>query len=208
MTTPKIKETSALDTVWREATFTHARLEAEALTRELSPPFEAFAQDALAIHNEQRTHWKAELLAQAQVVALSGATDAWCARLEKDALMAFDLDRANKTFRLLFPEGLARVTKRALASQLDVMRGWSAILESAPALAAHAPALAELLTRGDAALRARAEAETQTALHRLKRIEALIHTLNAARDAAYADLLKLAVTHGKPKGWARSFFGA
>jgi hypothetical protein len=207
MTAPQLKLASSLDTIWQESVYTRARLLAEAEVADLAPSFASFVTSSLEVLAEQRAHWEAELIAQAQVSGLDSALDFFCERIEKDALVALDMDRDNATFRRLFPQGLRAVTRLGLESQLQEVRSWPTTLSAAPLnLTTQAETLTDLITRGQAALSARADALAKTAIHRASRIEGLINDLNAARGSTYGELLKRASTLGLSKAWARSFF--
>jgi hypothetical protein len=207
MTAPQIRLASALDTVWREAAYTRARLEAEPEVSDLAPTFARFATSAITISNEQRSHWEAELIAQAQISARNNTLDSMCTNIEKASLIALDMNREHKTFRQLFPEGLRAVTRLGLESQLKEVRPWPTVLAAEPlTLPDLSASLTDHITRGQAALDARTEALAKTAVHRAQRIEGLINDLNAARTSTYGELLKRATALGYTKAWARSFF--
>jgi hypothetical protein len=96
------------------------------------PTFAHFATSAITISNEQRSHWEAELIAQAQISARNNALDSLCANIEKASLIALDMNREHTTFRQLFPEGLRAVTRLGLESQIKEVRPWPTVLDSEP----------------------------------------------------------------------------
>lgn len=208
MTVPMIRLDSSLELVWMESAYTRACTKVEPLAADLEPIFVGFVKRALEVATEQRNHWEDELILQASVHFLNINLDTHTSRIDKNLLSHVDMDRKSSEYQQIFSQAPSAIIKLGLASQLDVVRNWPtklAAIEDSK-LQENGKTLNSLVTEGDAAIQARADARARTAVHRVRRIEALINDLNAARQSAYGELLKRAAAHDKPKAWARAFF--
>ena len=88
------------------------------------------------------------------------------------------------------------------------MTRWVTLIEKEPSAE-----MLEILSRlkkaiedTQAAVKARNEAESGTAIHRVRTIEALIAEVNTFRTKRYASLLTFSQDNRIPKNWAYIFF--
>jgi hypothetical protein len=88
------------------------------------------------------------------------------------------------------------------------VRPWGKALagETSQDLLELAPRLAEEIEEGDAAIKARADAEEATALHRLRQINPFIDAVNKLRTDTYGKLLQLSQSNNFSRDWADLFF--
>lgn len=208
MAVPTIQLASSLEVIWMESAYTRACTKAEPLAQDLEPIFIAFVKRTLEVGAEQRNHWEDDLIQQANIRFLNINLDSQTSSVDKHVLLRVDMNRKDSEYQQFFPQAPSAIIKLGLESQLDVVRGWPTKLDAIDdaQIQAHGKSLGQLIVQGDAAIQARADARARTAVHRVRRIEALIHDLNAARQSAYGELLKRAVANDKPKAWARAFF--
>lgn len=198
----------SLEGLWKEQVFTVARLECDPLTEKQRKDASALLDQIDRMTLEQRAHWKAEIVAEAQVHYRNQQLDLTTERLVK-RLRFVHGGPGNTEFDFFFPtEAPSRVIRKRLEAQLDDSKLWPERLakSSDAELQAFAPQIAQCLADGQVALDARTVAESNTKQHRIDRIEPLIDNLNKQRDTLFAKLIEIATAQGLDRAWARTFF--
>jgi hypothetical protein len=214
----ELHESEALQNHWDETATTHAALLAHPETKEQAKPWRLFIDSIEECSKGQRACWLEELGAQAICNRVNYTLDLLTEEFHsakvgelraKNKTWKDKEARASAEFALYFgnlrPFELIRL---ALENQIPSMESWPQKLsqEVSPELQAYGVKLQALLEEGRQALKAREEARTKTALHRVKEIHALVGRLNKQRLATYTELLQLAQQNGETKTWPDAFF--
>jgi hypothetical protein len=206
-----------MDRVWEEQLFTRAALLSQKLATPFADSVKPFLTRSLAIKNEQTSLWGTETETQAKIVACNFELD----ELAHDVSDAKIRDLRNKNigwrdrearesneYRLYFPQTLSSLVRLAAESQAEEMNRWVILIEKEPSaeMLEILPRLKKAIEDTQAAVKARNEASSGTALHRVRTIEAFIAEVNTFRTRLYASLLTVSQDNRIPKNWADIFF--
>lgn len=208
MSVKDLRTDQSLSRAEDEMEFTEANLAADTLTQHLAPEAADRLAKVQALRVERRARKRAETRAQARINYLNRALDA----LTRDfvlLLLAAYKARDAAGYRRYFPsEPPSAITRKGLENQLTDCVRWPEYLAAEPhaPLQALAPHFAALISAGQAAVTARADARDASRIHRLDQIEPHIADLNSYRQGLYATLLEVAVANGLEKSWPREFF--
>jgi hypothetical protein len=140
----------------------------------------------------------AQDISEAKVRALREVNPGWRDREARDS----------NEYRLYFSQPLSSLIRMAAESQAKEMEPWITLLEkeTSPELLELLPRLRKAIDDTDSAVKARNEAASATAVHRVRTIELFITEVNAFRTRLYANLLTITQGNRLPKSWADIFF--
>jgi hypothetical protein len=213
MPTTLLKPDCSLATCLDEATFSHARVQANPLTLLFAADFDAFFSDWL-ICNEQEIKLRTALVRKnAFIVAADDELDAIVDAVNQAVLLEVKSVRTAALYLLYFGAQTAgQLKKPILSGQLETMRGWIASLTASPnpVLSALGARLVKAVAAADDAIAARLVAEQENRDFRaIGGRKELIDGLNALRKALYGKLSEL--PHARPElhlpaSFAEQFF--
>jgi len=211
MPAPFFSPTIGLDEIRDDLVYLRHRLRADPRAADLAKPIAALLDQWPTVHAAQLAHADAQTEAQGDVALADDALDARVDAFDNDARHHVGGDRDDPRYTLYFTETPFELKRPVLNEQLDTMRDWQEHLKSeeSPTLRAHAKGLAAELAAGDAALKARAEADAKNAAFRSTGAYAkYVQKVIAGRDRAWSELdgRRAKQPAGTPRGWASSFF--
>jgi hypothetical protein len=219
MTARTIQPGEALERVWEELCFSKAALLGRVQTASLASLVDPYIERVLGLSREQWMLWQEETAAQAGVVSINYVLDETVLDISEAKLDALREQnpgwrdkqaKDSSEYEHYFPVPISAITKLQPEAQLEYMRPWKKALagESYEPLQLLLARLEGEIKDAETALQKRDDAQSETALHRLKKIEPFIDEVNRFRTELYADLLKLSQQHKLPKTWANLFFRA
>jgi hypothetical protein len=219
MSSPKeLYETEALQSHWEESATTHSALLAHPHTKDQAKPWKILIDALDDCAKAQRACWLEELSTQAACNQVNYRLDLVTEEFHSakvNELRAKNKNwkdkeaRASAEFTLYFgslrPFELIRL---AIENQIPLMESWPQKLsqEASVELQEYEARFQALLDEGKQSLKARDDARTKTALHRVKEIRGLVDKLNKQRLATYTELLQLAQQNEEAKTWPETFF--
>jgi hypothetical protein len=202
-------DNEALQNLWDDLGYTHARLLYDKDAADLAPPLGALIERIEEAWKEQRKVWRAETIAQASVDAINFRMD------ERTLDFAFALEGANRKHpqgeqrqKRYFPIAPSKVVALSLESQMPYTESFANSLpkESEPELQAFASVFLQDVTEGRAAIEARQKAADERRDNRVRSIAVLVEEINNTRESVLAELIKRRAPRRKGKEWPESFF--
>jgi hypothetical protein len=212
-----ISTNTSLDRVKEELLYTQSGLLSQKQANTFADTVKTIVSKLYGVRNDQDLLWDKEIEAQAGLDACNFILDEIAMDLSEAKLRSIretnpgwrDREaRESKEYSLYFPKPLSSLVRLAAESQAQQMKPWITLLEKETS-----PELQELLSRlkqaidaTDAAVKARNDASSETAVHRVRSIEPFINEVNESRTRLYANLLTVSQDNRLSKSWADIFF--
>lgn len=204
-----IDYSDSIDFIWEEGVYSEAKLLADPLAADFAPRMTAILVAIGAARTGQYEVWRGEIVAQARVDAANEHLDEVVEDTGKALERAVDGDHEEARWvRYVGTSTIKKIKAQGLEVEVKTVRTWPESLATEPekALQKQAPRMADALTRGDDALRAR-DASAGVRRDFMARDKAkLVDALNDLRLDLHADLTKRVVANRLDRAWPDRFF--
>lgn len=212
-----IQNVESLGVLWGDLVYLKARLLRDSRTKPLAPQVDEWIHKTEAMMLAQRSKRRNEVEAQSAVDEINYHMDETTLEFSEQKIRVLRREnpgwreqdaRDSPFFRLYFKVAPSVHVKKALESQLKDTQHYPDLLarETDPELQAFQKRFEAHLEDGYAALKARSQAQTETAAHRANELNALFEGANNFRATTHRTLAEMAQSLRLPKAWAEEFF--
>jgi hypothetical protein len=207
----------SMDRIADELLYTRSGFLAQKLANQFADSIKPVIVKGHGIKNEQTAFWEKETETQAGVAACNFVLDELAQDVSEAKVRSLrevnsgwrDREaRESSEYRLYFSQPLSALVRMAAESQAMEMEPWISLLEkeTSAEMQELVPRIKKAIDDTHAAVKARNEAASATAVHRVRTIEPFIMEVNAFRTRHYANLLTVTQDNRLPKSWADIFF--
>ena len=207
----------SMDRIADELLYTRSGFLAQKLASQFADSIKPVIVKGHGIKNEQTAFWEKETETQAGVAACNFVLDELVQDVSEAKVRSLrevnsgwrDREaRESSEYRLYFSQPLSALVRMAAESQAAEIEPWISLLEkeTSAEMQELVPRIKKAIDDTHAAVKARNEATSATAVHRVRTIEPFITEVNAFRTRHYANLLTVTQDNRLPKSWADIFF--
>ena len=212
MAAPFLDPNASLDTYRDDLKWLSRRLRRHKRAQNLAERIDALLAEWPTLHAQQLEHWDAQLDAQVDVAIADESLDAAVDGFHTDVLASVGNDRTSPRYRAWFKMPPSELKRFVLGAELDAVRGWITMLdaETDETLCAHRAGLGACVEAADAAVTARAEADSRNAAFRgVGAYADYVRRVHEAREQVWSELERRRTHDTKnelPRDWPSRFF--